>query len=171
MTFLGRFIVNLVHRQVVLLDEMPLVVVGVLVAAAVADLPHQRRHRIAQVQRHRLVDAPLDLGLGLRVGLVDRVALRSGRQVDGRLRQRQLALRYAAAAGGSGDNVPSADNPNGSVADVAGICDASGRVFGLMPHPERHIDRTHHPRWTRGEAPEKADGMRLFENAVEYFAA
>jgi phosphoribosylformylglycinamidine synthase len=56
------------------------------------------------------------------------------------------------------------------VANVAGVCDATGRVFGLMPHPERHIDPTHHPRWTR--MPERAagDGLKLFQNAVEYFA-
>ena len=71
----------------------------------------------------------------------------------------QLVLRYA-----------SADNPNGSMADVAGVCDATGRVLGLMPHPERSIDPTQHPRWTRGEAGEVGDGLRLFQNAVQYFA-
>ncbi|MEN6556862.1 MAG: phosphoribosylformylglycinamidine synthase subunit PurQ, partial [Thermoguttaceae bacterium] len=59
----------------------------------------------------------------------------------------QLVLRY----------VP-ADNPNGAVADVAGVCDATGRVLGLMPHPERHIAPTQHPRWTRGEAGATGDG-------------
>ena len=38
------------------------------------------------------------------------------------------------------------------MADVAGVCDTTGRVLGLIPHPERHLDPTHHPRWTRGEA-------------------
>lgn len=66
--------------------------------------------------------------------------------------------------------VPYPDNPNGSMADVAGVCDATGRVLGLMPHPERHIDPTHHPRWTRGEAGEVGDGMKVFLNAVAYFA-
>jgi phosphoribosylformylglycinamidine (FGAM) synthase-like amidotransferase family enzyme len=55
--------------------------------------------------------------------------------------------------------VPYPDNPNGSVADVAGVCDATGRVLGLMPHPERHIDATQHPRWTRGEAGRVGDGL------------
>ena len=60
-------------------------------------------------------------------------------------------------------------NPNGSQGDVAGICDASGRVLGLMPHPERHVLPYQHPRWTReGLAPE-GDGLRLFRNAVEHF--
>ncbi len=62
------------------------------------------------------------------------------------------------------------DNPNGSMADVAGICDTTGRVLGLMPHPERHINPTQHPRWTRGEAAEVGDGLAVFVNAVAYFA-
>ena len=84
----------------------------------------------------------------------------------------QLVLRYRSLSG-DGDAagpVPYPDNPNGSVADTAGVCDTTGRVLGLMPHPERHIDPTHHPRWTRGEAGEVGDGMRVFTNAVAYFA-
>lgn len=65
--------------------------------------------------------------------------------------------------------IPFPHNPNGSQANVAGVCDRSGRVFGLMPHPERHIDPTHHPRWTRGEARPEGDGLQIFRNAVEYF--
>ena len=61
-------------------------------------------------------------------------------------------------------------NPNGSQGDVAGLCDATGRVLGLMPHPERHVLPTQHPRWTRlGLAPE-GEGLALFRNAVRYFA-
>ena len=61
-------------------------------------------------------------------------------------------------------------NPNGSMGDVAGICDATGRVFALMPHPERHVLAQQHPRWTRRrQQPAEGDGMRLFRNAVEYF--
>ena len=86
----------------------------------------------------------------------------------------QLVLRYQRlhgdGDGGSSGPVPYPDNPNGSVADTAGVCDATGRVLGLMPHPERHVDPTQHPRWTRGEAGEVGDGMKVFTNAVEYFA-
>jgi phosphoribosylformylglycinamidine synthase len=83
----------------------------------------------------------------------------------------QLVLRYRPAQEPAArDSVPYPDNPNGSVADVAGVCDATGRVLGLMPHPERHMDPTQHPRWTRGEAGAAGDGMRIFTNAVEYFA-
>jgi phosphoribosylformylglycinamidine synthase len=80
----------------------------------------------------------------------------------------QLVLRYASEA--AGGETPYPDNPNGSVADIAGVCDVTGRVCGLMPHPERHIEATHHPRWTRRtEQPEHGDGFRVFENAVAYF--
>lgn len=60
-------------------------------------------------------------------------------------------------------------NPNGSVAAVAGICNESGRIFGLMPHPEAYVHRTHHPRWTREESlPEEGMGLWLYQNAVHF---
>ena len=59
-------------------------------------------------------------------------------------------------------------NPNGSQNAIAGICDASGRLMGLMPHPEAFVHRTNHPRWTREELPEDGDGLILFRNAAEY---
>jgi len=84
----------------------------------------------------------------------------------------QLVLRYRPISGDGepGEGAPYPDNPNGSMADTAGVCDRTGRVLGLMPHPERHIDPTHHPRWTRGEAGAVGDGMGVFVNAVGYFA-
>ncbi|PLX88255.1 MAG: phosphoribosylformylglycinamidine synthase, partial [Desulfuromonas sp.] len=60
------------------------------------------------------------------------------------------------------------DNPNGSVAAIAGICDCSGRIFGLMPHPEAYVHRTHHPRWTREELPEEGMGLWMYQNAVRF---
>jgi phosphoribosylformylglycinamidine synthase len=79
----------------------------------------------------------------------------------------QVVLRYVDAHGRPG---PYPVNPNGSQGDVAGLCDTTGRVLGLMPHPERHVLAIQHPRWTRlGLAPE-GDGLRLFRNAVLYFA-
>ena len=60
-------------------------------------------------------------------------------------------------------------NPNGSVAAIAGVCDESGRLFGLMPHPEAYIHRTHHPRWTREpDLPEEGMGLWLYDNAIKY---
>jgi len=55
------------------------------------------------------------------------------------------------------------NNPNGSVDDIAGICDPTGRVFGLMPHPERYISIEQHPKRI-----EEAGGLQIFKNAVEY---
>ena len=60
-------------------------------------------------------------------------------------------------------------NPNGSAAAIAGICDESGRLFGLMPHPEAYVHRTQHPRWTReASLPEEGMGLWLYRNAVEF---
>ena len=63
-------------------------------------------------------------------------------------------------------------NPNGSVENIAGICDPTGRVLGLMPHPERYVEPTQHPRWTRQnpEAKGEGDGLIIFLNAVRFFA-
>lgn len=60
-------------------------------------------------------------------------------------------------------------NPNGSTAAIAGLCDETGRLFGLMPHPEAYVHRTHHPRWTREEdLPEEGMGLWLYQNAVKF---
>ncbi len=80
----------------------------------------------------------------------------------------QLVLRYRSQNGDGAAAYP--DNPNGSVADVAGVCDTTGRVLGLMPHPERFIDPVQHPRWTRQPEREAGDGLAVFQNAVRYFS-
>jgi len=77
----------------------------------------------------------------------------------------QIAFRYVDQDGNFG-HYPI--NPNGSNDHIAGICDATGRILGLMPHPERNIHRTHHPRWTR-EKIDRPDGLTIFQNAVNYF--
>ncbi len=84
----------------------------------------------------------------------------------------RLVLRYRplqTATASPEAPVPYPDNPNGSMGNVAGVCDSNGRVLGLMPHPERHIDPVQHPRRTRAEAGSTGDGLRLFVNAVKYF--
>ena len=68
----------------------------------------------------------------------------------------QVALRYAGA------------NPNGSVADIAGVCDPTGVVLGLMPHPENHVLARQHPRHRRDPATTRTLGLRLFEAAVRH---
>ncbi|KAA5542754.1 phosphoribosylformylglycinamidine synthase subunit PurQ [Roseiconus nitratireducens] len=84
----------------------------------------------------------------------------------------RLCLRYTSdeASGVEDQVLDFPANPNGADANVAGVCDATGRVFGLMPHPERHIDPTQHPFWTRRPTqPEDGDGLAMFRNAVDYF--
>ena len=61
------------------------------------------------------------------------------------------------------------ENVNGSAGSIAGVCDATGRVFGLMPHPERYLSWHHHPFWTRLPASSRSGdslGLRMFRNAV-----
>ena len=60
------------------------------------------------------------------------------------------------------------DNPNGSVDGIAGICDPTGRVLGMMPHPERHVVGTQHPRWTREGLKRFGDGLTIFKNGVNH---
>ena len=83
-----------------------------------------------------------------------------------------VAVRYADAAGNPATEFP--ENPNGSLNSIAGICDPTGRVFGLMPHPEAFLSPYNAPDWTvaRDEKrlPEKGDGVAFFENAVSFFA-
>lgn len=75
----------------------------------------------------------------------------------------QIALRYVSADGGPAQYP---DNPNGSQADVAGVCDATGRVLGLMPHPERNITPWHHPRWTRLAPRAEGEGLAFYRRLV-----
>ena len=96
--------------------------------------------------------------------------VREERQLQQLNAEGQLALRYASQQGEWSGPLAFPENPNGSVANVAGISDDSGRIFGLMPHPERYIDRTQHPRWTRGEGRDPGDGLQVFRNAVQFFA-
>ncbi|MEO0094910.1 MAG: phosphoribosylformylglycinamidine synthase I [candidate division WOR-3 bacterium] len=60
-------------------------------------------------------------------------------------------------------------NPNGSILNIAGIADKTGRILGLMPHPERYISYLQHPLHTRRKLNEEGDGLKIFENAVNYF--
>jgi phosphoribosylformylglycinamidine synthase len=91
--------------------------------------------------------------------------------------QNQIVLRYA-MADGTPANGKFPENPNGSVDDIAGICDQTGRVFGLMPHPEAYSHPVNHPSWTRqkevslrmGKTPDTQEtpGIRLFRNGVDF---
>ena len=89
----------------------------------------------------------------------------------------QVTARYADREGNPAD-LEWPLNPNGSLMDIAGICDPSGRIFGLMPHPEAFHDYTNHPDWTRKKEillregkeikDREGDGLLIFRNAVEF---
>jgi phosphoribosylformylglycinamidine synthase subunit PurQ / glutaminase len=79
----------------------------------------------------------------------------------------QGVLVYDQPPGGSRHGAPY--NPNGSTADLAGLCDETGRVLGLMPHPERFVTWTQHPCWTSQPPRAEGDGLALFRRAVAYF--
>jgi phosphoribosylformylglycinamidine synthase I len=77
----------------------------------------------------------------------------------------QIAFKYVDKDGKEG---PYPVNPNGSMDSVAGLTDATGRVLGLMPHPERFVRPTQHPHWSRLKDRPDADGLTIFGNAVRY---
>ena len=84
------------------------------------------------------------------------------------------AARYtssgAAPAADGGSSLPYPANPNGSLRNLAGLCDPSGQVFGLMPHPEAFLHRYHHPAWRNAPPAASTDldeaALQLFRNAV-----
>jgi phosphoribosylformylglycinamidine synthase I len=82
------------------------------------------------------------------------------------LNKLNVVARYADAQGNTKAGYPC--NPNGSADSIAGICDATGRIFALMPHPERFIRWSQHPRWTRETPRQHGDGLAIFLNAVDW---
>jgi phosphoribosylformylglycinamidine synthase len=77
----------------------------------------------------------------------------------------QIALIYS-WPDGSPANGEYPINPNGSICDIAGVCNQQGNVLGLMPHPENHIHPYQHPQWTRGV--QRHSGLVLFKKGVKY---
>ena len=118
-------------------------------------------------------DAPMAHAEG-RIALKDPSLLQALRDAQ------QISLCYwspqaTALAAKSGDPtniglLPEPENPNGSIANIAGLSDSTGRVLGLMPHPERFLFATQHPQWTRLELRGEGQGIQVFRNAVSYFA-
>lgn len=102
-----------------------------------------------------ILEMPIAHGEGKLVAADDQTLARL-------IRDQQVAVTYCDAQGRPG---PYPTNPNGSQADIAGLIDATGRIFGLMPHPERHVHPTQHPQWTR-RSETRADGRIVFETAV-----
>ena len=85
-----------------------------------------------------------------------------------------VAARYTTPGGATPHNdAPYPANPNGSRAAIAGLCDPTGQVFGLMPHPEAYLYPQLHPLWRRrhdddGTLQPTGDALQLFRNAVAY---
>jgi phosphoribosylformylglycinamidine synthase len=103
--------------------------------------------------------APLDKGSVIPMPVAHaegRLVVQDERALARLVERRQIALRYVTADGGA---AAYPDNPNGSERDIAGLCDPTGRVLGLMPHPERNITPWQHPQWTR--MPPRAEGQGL----------
>lgn len=86
--------------------------------------------------------------------------------LDRLFREGQVVLQYADSNFNPTMDYPL--NPNGSEGAIAGICDPSGRIFGLMPHPEAYLHFTNHPRWRRERVPEEGQGVEIFRRAVQY---
>ena len=78
--------------------------------------------------------------------------------------QKLIFCRYVDENGRKTQKYP--DNPNGSLDAIAGICDPTGRILGLMPHPEKIVDLTQHPNWRRGNI--EAKGSFIFEGMIKF---
>jgi phosphoribosylformylglycinamidine synthase subunit PurQ / glutaminase len=113
--------------------------------------------RCAWLQKGQEIDCPVAHGEGRFVVADD--AVRTRMRDAG-----QFALRYVST---DGSPVAYPANPNGSPDDVAGVCDTTGRVLGLMPHPERNVEQWHHPRWTRDAGAWAGGGLSVFANGVK----
>jgi len=110
----------------------------------------------------------IDRGLYLPIRHGEGKFLATSAEVLARLEDRHLGvLKYSGPDYGE----PTQEfplNPNGSQNAIAGLCNETGRLMGLMPHPEAFVHRTNHPRWTREDLPEEGDGLIFFRNAARY---
>ncbi|MCK4491352.1 MAG: phosphoribosylformylglycinamidine synthase subunit PurQ, partial [Candidatus Altiarchaeales archaeon] len=90
-----------------------------------------------------------------------------GRCLEKLIDNDQIIFRYCLPDGSeAGGDFPW--NPNGSLFDIAGICNPEKNVLGMMPHPERFIRRIQHCDWTRNDADKTGDGRLFFESIAEY---
>jgi phosphoribosylformylglycinamidine synthase len=106
------------------------------------------------------IELPVRHGEGRLLGATDDL-------LDVLVEAHQVPLRYADADGIATEKYP--QNPNGSPLGAASLCDQTGRVMGLMPHPEAFHHATNHPRWTRRPfTSDEGDGVKLFRNAYGF---
>lgn len=102
-----------------------------------------------------------------------RVVVNDSETLERWKQKEQIAVTYHPLTSGAESTDEILDypiNPNGSVANIAGLSDPTGRILGLMPHPERFLFATQHPQWTRKNLKGDGAGLELFKNAVQYFA-
>lgn len=114
--------------------------------------------RCVFIDRGRQIYLPIAHGEG-KVVTKDKATLEKLRS------EGHIAFKYVDKDGKEG-NYPV--NPNGSVDSIAGLTDVTGRVLGLMPHPERHVRATQHPHWSRLNNKQEGDGVTIFVNAVRF---
>ncbi|MFA5645779.1 MAG: phosphoribosylformylglycinamidine synthase I [Candidatus Ratteibacteria bacterium] len=92
--------------------------------------------------------------------------LKNSRDLECLEKGSQILLRYISPSGALPEYP---DNPDGSLADIAGVCDHTGLIVGMMPHPERALLHLHLPDWRRNPSSERFGlGYRFFRNVVEY---
>ena len=110
------------------------------------------------IERGRQIYLPVAHGEG-------KVVTKDAKVLEKLKSEGHIAFKYVDENGKEGD-YPT--NPNGSVDSIAGLTDTTGRVLGLMPHPERFVRLTQHPHWSRLKNRQDGDGMTIFNNAVRY---
>jgi phosphoribosylformylglycinamidine synthase len=93
-----------------------------------------------------------------------RLMVREPGDLERLYRQKQVVLKYV---GDDGSSAGYPACPNGAIDQIAGICDPSGRVLGLMPHPERNVRPWNHPRWTRLAPRAEGEGLAFLRRLVE----
>ena len=123
---------------------------------------HARSGRCVFLEAGRVYEMPIAHGEG-------RVVFASDEGLAAAVAGGQNALTYGPSPAGAANLHGAPHNPNGSQGDIAGLCDESGRVLGLMPHPERFVTWTQHPCWTSQPARPEGDGLALFRRAAGYF--
>ncbi len=102
-----------------------------------------------------------------------RFVVRSEEILETLIKENMVTLQYTwlvktgKPTGKEDEEIPYPDNPNGSVGNIAGICDQTGRILGLMPHPEAFLIPQNHPRWSR-KTPHPPNALIIFRNGVNY---
>jgi phosphoribosylformylglycinamidine synthase len=124
---------------------------------------HATHDQCVFLERGRVYELPIAHGEG-------RVVFADEHDLNAVVAGGQAALVYGPPHSGAPNLHGERLNPNGSQGDIAGLCDETGRVFGLMPHPERFVAWTQHPCWTSQAERPAGDGLAVFQRAVAFFA-